>query len=152
MSDHKSQNEEPTLEALRDALGYTDVPDQDTVDMVMTGYDIVNLQVITAALTYDSDLDEALVSVRDDAAGMRSITAEGGGYVLDLDIRTEAPELIGRIRPIAQGEIALDQSGNHQSIELEEHGSFEFGLRAGQPFRLRFIPTDGESVATDWIE
>lgn len=152
MSKPKPREEEPIIEALRDALGYTDPPDPDTIDMVMTGYDIVSLDVVAATLTYDSFLDEALAPVRDDAAGMRSIIAEGGGYVLDLDIRSAARELIGRVRPVVAGKIALDQSGNHQSSELEDDGSFEFGLQAGVPFRLRFIPVDGESVATDWID
>jgi hypothetical protein len=146
MTDHKRDNEDPTVEILRDALGYTDTPDPDTVEMVMTGYDIARLDVVTAELVEET----AMVPVRAGESLIRLISAEGGGFRFEFEVRETAPQVVGRLVPIAPGSVALDQIGNQQTQPLDDLGSYEFSLLIGKPFRLRFEPDEGPAVATEW--
>ena len=148
MNQRDERAPDPLEETLRDALGYTEVPDPETVEMIMTGYDIVGLDVVTAELTEDT----ALVAVRDGEPDVRTLTAEGGGIRFEFEIRPEAPHLVGRIVPASEGEVVLDQLGNEQTQQLDESSCYEFGLVPGSPFRLRFVAADGTVIATDWVE
>jgi hypothetical protein len=146
MSDNKRDNDDPTVEMLRDALGYTDPPDPDTVEMVMMGYDIARLDVVTAELVEET----AMVAVRAGESPVRLVTAEGGGFRFEFEVRETAPQVVGRLVPIAPGSVALDQIGNQQTQPLDDLGSYQFNLVIGKPFRLRFDPEDGPAVATEW--
>lgn len=151
MSEHDDRARDPVEEALRDALGYGSAPDPETVEMIMTGYDIVGLDVVTADLIHDSALAREGVPVRDGEPAIRSLTAEGGGLRFEFEIRPDAPHVVGRLIPPAPGEVLLDQLGNQQAQRLDESAGFEFVLVPGSPFRLRFVAGDGTTVATDWV-
>lgn len=145
------KNDDQTMDLLRDALGYTDSADEETVDMIMTGFDIVGLDAVTAEILFDSAVTSAGVPVRDSDDGVRLLTASGGGLDFELEVRETSSQLVGRVTPHLDAEILLDQLGNEQSSEIDAAGMFEFELGKG-PFRLRLTQRDGTVVATDWIQ
>ena len=79
------------------------------------------------------------------------MTDEGSGVRFDFEVREVGPQVVGRIVP-GDGSVVLDQLDNQLSQELEPDGTFEFTIRPGQPFRMRYVSPDGAMVATDWIE
>jgi len=64
MSDSKANDGDRLLSELHKALGFDEQPSQETIEMIMTGYDIVNIDVAIAELVHDSDIHEAPVPVR----------------------------------------------------------------------------------------
>ena len=146
----KQHDDDRLIDRLRDALGFDDEVDPDELDMVMTGYDIVGLDVLVAELTYDSWDESELVPARAESPA-RMLTASGGGFSFEFEISGERPRLAGRVTPVTFGTIELDQIGNQQSAQLDASAFYEFGLMVGQPFRLRLTPEHGEAVATGWL-
>jgi hypothetical protein len=151
MSGRDDQAPDPLEETLRDALGYRDTPDPETIEMIMTGYDIAGMDVVAAELIHDSALVADGVAVRDGEPDVRTMTAEGGGVRFEFEIRPEAPRIVGRLIPASPGAVHLDQLGNQQRQPLGESGGYEFTLLPGSPFRLRFVADDGTTIATDWV-
>ena len=134
---------------LRDALGYGDEPSDDLVDMIMTGYDIVGLDVTIAPFVYDSSRDGDLVLVRGEDS-VRALTAEGQTVTLELEVVESERRLSGRVLPPQPGTVYLDQEVVPQAVSVDEAGAFEFNLGTGS-FRVRFDPDDGEQIATEWL-
>jgi hypothetical protein len=151
MSRRDDQAPDPLEETLRDALGYRDAPDPETVEMIMTGYDIAGMDVVAAELIHDSALVADGVAVRDEEPEVRTMTAEGGGVRFEFEIRPEAPHVVGRLIPAVAGVVHLDQLGNQQSHPLGDYDGYEFTLLPGSPFRIRFVADDGTAIATDWM-
>jgi hypothetical protein len=152
MSRRDDHAPDPLEETLRDALGYRDAPDPETIEMIMTGYDIAGMEVVAAELIHDSALVADGVAVRDGEPEVRTMTAEGGGVRFEFEIRPEAPHVVGRLIPPSPGEMHLDQLGNPLAQTLDASAGFEFTLLPGSPFRLRFVTDDGVTIATDWVD
>lgn len=146
----KQHDDDRLVDQLRDALGFDDQVDPDELDMIMTGYDIIGLDVVVAELTYDSREESQLVPARAEGPA-RMMTAKGGGFTFEFEISGGTPRLAGRVIPAVAGTIELDQIGNQQSAPLDASAFYEFGLMVGQPFRLRLAPNHGEAIATEWL-
>ena len=138
-------------DALRDAFGYDESVSPDTLEMIMTGYDIVNLDVVVAELVHDSAV-MAGQPVRADGGTPRQVVYEAAGIRISLEIGSRAPQVVGKVEPVAAGELTLDQPGNQASVVVSETGGFECSIEVGIPFRLRWTPEDGTVIATDWVE
>ena len=144
------QHDEPLIDQLRDAFGYSESVDADTLDMIMTGYDIAGIDTIVADLVFDSHRTDDAVPVRGDDP-MRVLTAEGGGITFEFEIAADTSLVSGRVIPGGAATVHLDQIGNMQSVDLDETVSFEFGVNPDSPFRLRLVTRTGDVVSTDWI-
>ena len=151
MTTPPANNDEHSLAQLRDVLGFTDAVSAESIEMIMTGYDITNIDVLIAELVHDSDVHDTPVPVRGGDAGARMVSFAGEGVRFDFEVGDTAPHIVGRITPVAPGSIALDQVGNAHEESLDESGTFEFTITTGTPYRLRFTPEGGPSIATEWL-
>ena len=125
----------------------------DRIELLMTGYDLVMLDIATAESTFDS-LVSATDAVRADRVEHmtpRLLRFEGHGFRIEIEI--DGVDLTGHIDPPPPGgRILLDTvSGSTTTEPDHELGSFDFLLPAGASFRLRLVMPDGFEVATPWI-
>ncbi|MCP3994596.1 MAG: hypothetical protein GY722_05955 [bacterium] len=144
------RDDDRLVDHLRDALGYSESVDPDTLEMIMTGYDIAGIEVVVADLVYDSHRSENLVPVRGNDLA-RVFTAEGGGVTFEFEITDGSSLVCGRVLPAVAATVYLDQIGNMRSVALGETAAFEFGVNADAPFRLRLVTEAGDVVATEWV-
>ena len=136
---------------LREAFGFDEQPSPEVIEMIMTGFDIVNIDVLIAELVHDSAIHDEPIPVRGGDAGARMVSFAGEGIRFDFEIGDDDPQIVGRLTPASPGSIALDQVGNRQEELLDESGTFEFTITPGSPYRLRFMPESGPSIATEWL-
>ena len=144
-----SPDDESVLAELRDALGFNDVVPEGTLDMVMTGFDIVNLDVVLADLLHDTAAGS--LALRSEDREVRHMVFESGGHRVSIEIGPRAPHVVGRVDPPPVGAVELDQPAP-PSLVATEGGRFEFTINPTMPFRLRWTTTSGVMTATDWIE
>lgn len=147
----ENSNDAELLAQLREAFGFDEPSSPETIEMIMTGFDIVNIDVLLAELVHDSDIHDAPVPIRGGDAGARIVSFAGEGVRFDFEIGDTAPHIVGRVTPGTSGSIALDQVGNRQERRLDESGTFEFTITSGAPYRLRLIPERARSIATEWL-
>jgi hypothetical protein len=128
-------------------------PPVDQAAMLMAGYDIVMTDTAEASLVHDSAVDE-IAAVRSDEAGARMLAYAGD----DVEIELEVVEgrIVGHVDPPTGGTVALDQptiaGPATTEVEVDELGAFEFELRHGGSFRLRYTDASGRSIATGWVD
>ena len=150
-SPEMTREDRELMDALRDAYGFDERPSAEALQMIMTGYDIANIDVLITDLVHDSALHDEPVPVRGGDAGARMVSFEGEGVRFDFEVGDAAPHIVGRLTPFQAGTVALDQVGNQQGEPLDESGTFEFSISMGTPYRLRFTPEGGQSIATEWL-
>ena len=145
---------EPTDEELLDKLRRSFVEDTPTpdnmVDMIMTGYDITNIDAHVAELTEDTAVDEP-VGVRSAALGARLMTFEHGDLAIEFEIGPEAPQIVGHLEPPRPGRIRFEQPPQSETVELDGMARYQFTLATTTPFRLLYLPPAGTPIATAWI-
>jgi hypothetical protein len=154
-------SDDELLDEVRAALGSKlPVPDA-MVELIMTGYDITNLDSHLAELVEDTLLSEA-AGVRSSAAALpssetRLLTFRYGEVTIEVELGPVAPHLVGHVDDAEApdgpegGSIHLDQAGRVASADLDDLGAFELTVTSGRPFRLRYQPPSGDPVVTDWL-
>ncbi len=152
MSLNWSDDDDVLAEELALAL-HEGPPSPDRVAMIMTAYDIANLDTLEAALTHDSATGE-LAAVRSEDAGARLLTYTTDESV-EFDFEIVDGRIVGHVAPPAGGAIHLDQPFGPSAVpevEIDDLGGFEFVLGSSSAFRLRYVDGQGRSVATGWLD
>ena len=150
MNDQTRPSNEELEELLREGADtFAPVPEGFT-DMVMTGWDIVNVDAVVAQLVEDTAL-VAVEGVRTDELGARLLTFRSEGVTFEFEIGPEAPHIVGTIDPPQPGAVVLEQAEDAVTVDLDEGGRFAFELLGAGPFRLRFVSAGGEAYVTDWV-
>lgn len=124
-------------------------PSTSMVEMIMTGYDITNLDAHLAELVADMGLEAA--EVRSSERQPRLITCSTGLVTFEFEVQSASPHVIGHLDAPGPGSLAIDQAGHSEQQDLDELAAFEFSLPTLAPFRLRFQPSTGLPTVTDWI-
>lgn len=151
MSDWRDDlTEEELLDLLQSAVEERATPADSMVDMIMTGYDITNVDAQLAELVEDVRLTE-LESIRADNSLVRLVSFASGDLRFEFEIRPDAPEISGHLEPVMPGSLTLEQAASRQTIELGSLAEFEFSLTSTAPFRLRYQPPSGRTIVTEWI-
>lgn len=146
------EGDEQLLEEVGQALSEGG-PNPEQVEMLMAGYDIVMADTLEAALLHDSASDE-LAAVRGETAEARMLAF--AGEEIEFEFELVEGRIVGQIEPAQAGTLFLEQPTSTgpaiAQTEPDDLGSFEFPLRDAGTFRLRFVGSDGQSVATGWID
>ncbi len=121
------------------------------MDLIMTGYDITNVDTAVAALVEDTSLAGA-GAVRDDGSDIRLLAFEHDGFQVEFELRGQDGRLLGHIDAEDPGLLHLHQLGHDEMpVTLDQLSGFEITLTSGKPFRLRWQPELGDAVVTDWL-
>ena len=100
-----------------------------------------------AVLTIDSLL-EATAGVR--GSGDRQLTFEAHDVSLEVDVVDGGRRVIGQVVPPQPGNVELEGAHVRSSARADGLGQFTFSAWNG-PVRLRFRPSSGGAIVTDWI-
>ena len=100
-----------------------------------------------AVLSLDSLL-EATAGVR--GGGDRQLTFEADRLSLEVDVVDGGRRVVGQVVPPQLGEIQLEGPHTRSSAAIDDRGQFTLSVWNG-PARLRFRPTAGPAVVTDWV-
>ena len=149
MTDRWQPSDEELLDTFKRSLQDTPPPGN-MVDMIMTGYDITNVDARLAELVEDTAVDEP-VGVRSTALGARLLTCQYGDTAFEFEIGTDAPHIIGHLEPPQPGRMRFEQGDGSTTIDLDDLARYEFTLTSTAPFRLVYLPPNGTPIATDWI-
>lgn len=141
-------SDERLLAELAQALSEPHRLDPATVDLLMTGYDLVHLEAREAELVWSS-LDEPLVATRSTSTESLQLTFEAEGLSIELDITDRL--LTGHIDPPSRAIVYFEQIGATSRTAVDELGSFEFALTSNRPFRLRVDAPKLLSTVTPWL-
>lgn len=133
------------LEFLKDALDADSGVTEDTIDMLMTGYDIVQADTVEAGMIFDSFADAA---VRGGTGVARQLRFEHGETVIDLELDDLERRLAGHFEPPG-GRGSLEQIDGTTEISAPA-GSFDLTVEGLGPFRVNY-EVDGDSVVTAWL-
>ena len=144
-------DDEQLLAALRAALkARQDVPDRFT-ETGKNAYAWHNIDGELAQLTYDSrsDAGQAALTVRSEAASIRSLTFTSGRLSIELEVAETS--LVGQIIPPRAGTLEVHTTAGVTSSPVDEIGCFAVSPIPASPFRLRCRTEDGADVLTGWI-
>lgn len=120
------------------------------VDMIMAGYDITNLDAVTAELVGEDRAGD-LAAVRDTEGATRLLMFRSDSLSFEFELGKTAPQVVGHVDPPSSGTLHLEQSDTTVTAVLDDLGRFEFSLPSSKPFRLRYESANGNSIATDWV-
>ncbi|WP_394616782.1 hypothetical protein JNUCC0626_45360 [Lentzea sp. JNUCC 0626] len=143
---HDWDSDEVLLDALRDALSTPseEVPPEfvEAAKAAFTWRTIdEELLLITS---YDSVLDDTLFARARSTATARQLVFDADGVMLQVEV--SAAGVTGQLMP-ASGPITLvTPSGDHETAEVDELGSFVMGVAPRGPVKFRFA-----SGCTDWF-
>ncbi len=141
-------SDERLLDELARALSEPHRLDAATVDLLMTGYDLVHLEAREAELVWSSR-DAPLVATRSTSTETLQLTFEAGGLSIELDITDRL--LTGHIDPPSRAIVYFEQIGATARTAVDELGSFEFALTSNRLFRLRVDAPKLLSTVTPWL-
>lgn len=150
------ESDDALLEELGSAIRDRD-EDSERPALLMTGYDLVNLEATIIEQTFDS-LTASSVPTRSGAdepaqpgtASLRAMRFAGQGFAFDIEL--DGDRLVGHIEPVADGRVHLDTVwGDAQTDPDPDLGAFEFEIGHHASFRLRFVSNTGETIVTPWI-
>ena len=138
--------DERLLELLKDSLDADTSVDDDTIDMLMTGYDIVHADTLEAEMVFDSFADAA---VRSSGTDIRHLRFELGDVVFSFEIDPVASTCAGRVEP-AGGALSMERLSGSQDVETSDTGSFEIRVEDSGPLRLHYAVNES-TVVTPWF-
>ena len=138
-------SDDRVLRDLSDALSRPSDTDQDTIDMIMTGYDLT----MTGARIAELIEQEELAPTRSDDEASPFYTCVVDDIRFDFEVLADT--VVGSIDPPMRGRLILHQPEELATADTTESGSFEIDRPSNAPFRLHFQPDDGEPIATPWI-
>lgn len=147
MTDRPRPTDDELLSALKDSIDNSVEVTDDTIDMLMTGYDIVHTDVLEADLVFDS---LAGAGVRSGAGPTRLLRFEHDDVAIDVELDDVALRCIGRASP-SGGALHLEHMSGTRQIGLSDGGSFDEIVEPSGPFRLRY-DIGGRSVSTTWLQ
>lgn len=145
MTDDRTPGDDQLLSYLKDALD-SDV-DADAVDLIMTGYDIVQMDTVESLLEFDSF---AATGVRDAESGVRRMSFTHEDVAFEVAHDAAQLTVTGKVEPPG-GVLYLDQLSGSTRIDLTDRGSFDARVEGAGAFRLRY-EIGGSSVSTPWID
>jgi hypothetical protein len=147
---HAWHNDEVLIAALEHALrGDPAVPS----GVRMAGYAAYTWRDIDAelaALTYDSTLEDAVLSGArsQQQAPLRAMTFASSSMTIEIEVGPAG--LLGQIVPPHAGQIhVVPQEGESRPVEPDENGCFTVSPIPACPFRLQM--TGDTTVTTAWI-
>lgn len=143
-------DDEALLEDLREALRPLPSPPPDVVAAAKSLYTWRTVDAELAALVYDSDLDDALLTrLRSDAAGGRTLVYEVPGLSVELDV--SGGGLVGQVLPPQPLDVEVQvPSGTGSRVEVDELGRFLVAPVPAGPVRLRCHTAEGLHFTTPW--
>ena len=150
MTDRPAVPDEELLDQLRSAQDRQLPVPENMIDLIMTGYDISNIDAAVAALVEDASLAEA-GAVRDDDSDLRLLSFEHADLSIECEVRGVDRRVLGHVDAGGPGSLHLDDVEGSETTALDELGGFEFVLRSSRAFRLRWEPEDGGTVVTEWV-
>ena len=145
------ESDDALLQELGAALRAGD-DDSNRTELLMTGYDLVNVDAPAAARIFDSWASPTapVRSSRDVGPQLRVMRFSGDGFEIDVELLSGG--LVGHVSPVAGGLVHLDTArGSTTATPDPELGSFEFEIREGISFRVRYVTRDAIAIATPWI-
>ena len=131
---------------MREALDASVEIGEDTIELLLTGYDLVHLDVVEAPLVFDSHVETAGVR---SGTGPRSLVFEHGELRLSFELDEAMRRCSGSVTPPG-GVLYCDQVESSLVVAISESGSFDTGVERRGPFRLRYH-TGESAVATPWL-
>ena len=146
MTDDRRPSDEQLLEMLKDSLDNSVEVSDDAIDMLMTGYDIVNMDVLEAELTFDS---LAATGVRRRRARPAAALRADDSRRIDVELDDVSLRCSGQVAPA--GAAPLEQMSGTRQLGLSESGSFDAVVEGTGPFRLRYEIGD-VAVTTSWLQ
>ena len=121
---------------------------QDTIGMVMTGWDLQDPDAALASLVFDSAVEAAVATgVRSSATDVRSRTYRVSGFTIDFEETEE--KIIGQVVPVPTA-VILETLRGAQESEVDAHGQFSIEVPGSGVARLR-IQTHDQTVVTEWF-
>lgn len=161
--------DEQLLAELRDLFSRTEPVPGWVVETAKASFDLRQLDVELALLTWDSDVDAPAVAVRGPAdvldAGPRALSFETEDLSLEVEIAPpdDGRALLGQLVPpgpatievqqVPLGEVPAVPGQRHRtlSVEADVHGRFSVAALDPGLTRLRCLRPGRQPVATDWV-
>lgn len=108
-----------------------------------------------AELAYDSALDDdRLAGVRSVAAGPRTVTFEGAGVTVEVEVAEEGGRrrLLGQLVPPGVASVDVRHGAGVVTVTADEVGRFTVEALPPGPVSLRCTPAGGgAAVETSWL-
>lgn len=131
--------------------------DDERVDMLLTGYDLVTAEPVfpsvEAEVVHDSAVGD-LAAVRDLDEGPRLVSFATDEVEIEFEVADG--RVTGQVDPAVSGRLVLEQPAATPAaseVARGQLGPFDFELRHSGTFRLRLIlGADDRSIVTGWVD
>lgn len=143
--------DEQLLQTLRDAAAEVDPEPEGITTAALAAFTWRTVDAELAALTYDSALDEGLMTgVRGE--GARLLTFEGGGLTVEIEMTSDR-RMVGQLVPPTSMDVEVRYPSGRSVVHADEMGRFAAGPVPGGPMSLRCKKTGDPPrwLETRWV-
>ena len=125
-------------------------PPEHHIDMLMTGYDLMNSDDLVADLAHDSATMAAAAGLRAGSTAVRELAFAAGRVTFDLEVIDDGRTIVGQLIGTTAGEIVAESAERSVTAPVSSDGRFRLEDLTPGPLRLG-VDHEGGRAVTTWF-